>query len=167
MRKHLSNIICLSLFTLLFSCGDVGRRCGVDYFERSANFSLGEDLEVIECYDDAQFMTWMVGKVNQETINTILKEEERVEPYDSVNFVVPPPPPGLGLKDYSATKHDLIISDMQLYFSDEAPKIKVSENLYLADFCNDQRWVKYAIDTKQSLIWIHIQYPDWAGDAPC
>ncbi len=112
-----------------------------DYYERISGIRIPQSSSVLESHDNGEFYTASTFRLDKDSLNQFIK-----------NFGF-----------HSDSSHYKPKMFAESVFKIQIPEYSSTQLLYNYGSKGKNSWV-YIIDSKRSLMWAEIQYPDWAGD---
>lgn len=138
----MKNLLIFFLTLLLFSCRS-GNNFDKKYFKDISGVQLPKNYNVIETYDNAEFVTGVTLRMDKKTL---------------VDF--------LNANKFKIAKNDFSFPQLmgEAYLKKEKPpKIGKKGILFLTGHIEKCNWL-YIADTTNNLLWAEIRYPDWGGN---
>lgn len=115
--------------------------CDLEYYEKISGVKFPHNIEVVECHDNAEFVTTAFIKIPLDSINEFLVGGN----FKKVNQEFEPDFLGMNW-----------ISKQNLVFPN-------NENLYELNARSKSNTWYYLLDKRTGKLWCEIQYPDWGG----
>ena len=134
-----SALFCISLFCF-YSCGQ-SIWFEKDYYERISGIKFPANYEILETFDNGEFLTATVFRIDSIELLNFIKTNH----FDSLQ----------NLRDAQ------LLSER--YFTNNIPHFTSTKNLFIAWKTEDKVDYKYIVDLNTNKLWAEIRYPDWGG----
>jgi hypothetical protein len=137
-------IFALIILTFLLISCDNQIDFDKNYYERISGIKFPKKYSVIETCDNGEFATTTSFRID----SIMLQEFSKTNHFDTVKY-----PFYLFFMGSNSLKR-------------QKPGLKNKATLlYVSGHSKKNTWL-YIIDTKQKMLWVEIQYPDWGGHSP-
>ncbi|MBO0950680.1 hypothetical protein [Fibrella forsythiae] len=111
------------------------------YYEKASGIKLPVETEVIESFDNGEYLTVTSLKFDSLSLAGLIKKYN-FEKGNQASF-----PAFIGLN----------------YLKEVKPDLAQERNLYVKSASKGGNSWLYIIDLEQHILWAQIQYPDWSG----
>lgn len=131
----------VAIIVLLASCSST---CELDYYENVSGNNLPDDIQIIECVDNAEYITTAALKIKASVVQQFLDHNqfEKVLPDFQPNFT-------------------------GMYFlKKENIKFPPNDRLYSKFGRTKNNTWYFLIDKDTGKLWAEVMYPDWGGTGP-
>jgi len=166
MSIHFSNkkavrlVLLLLLPCLIFwgvrHCLRAGDLKNIAYFEKISGVSFPENMKIVSCFDNGESYISIKAILDTDDVKSIIDKSDlkRIDGLDS-------------LKNHTFNIPDVFIGEMNSFFESKDDKIIKSSSLFFLDSCSATNRIMFVFDKAKGFFWGIVQYPDFAGDAPC
>ncbi len=135
--RNVANLIALVMVLINWSCTSFDQA----YYERVSGIKLPLEAEVVESYDNAEYLTIITLKIDSLSLRTLIKKYN-FKKADQTSFLS-----FLGL----------------IYLEDVKPDLNQKGNLHVRSASKGKVSWLYVIDLQRQILWAEVQYPDWSG----
>jgi hypothetical protein len=120
--------------------------CDINFIQETSKIKLPDNYEVIDCYDNLEYVITAVFQVDSSGIGILLKEN--IFKKAPVNYKL----------DWFGFN----------YLDEDNRNIGNNDDLYFLEDCYKSNTWHFLLNTKTGMLWCSVLYPDWSGDfEPC
>lgn len=132
----------LILTFLIISCVNKKIDFEKEYYERISGIKFPEKYEVLESFDNGEFLTGTVFKIDSISLFNLIDKYH----FDSLR------------------EDDQFSMMSNGYFENNKLILKPTKNIYIIRNGKDKVYWNYLIDLNNCRLWAEISYPDWGGN---